>query len=272
MTWSIARDIYCVTNVLTIVGLTLYFQEWDLRVFLLLTVCSFGFSLTALLLLLGLLHALAITRTSPVLCWSILLLALPFISFFPFLLFGISLFSEMHLFAMCAAYIGLLPFCDRIQLFSKTITMKPIKRLLLLFMVCLFLSGLTAIPIEPQLQLLQKLLPAEGSFAYWINTVLTGYQDMQAKYPFLLYGYDWLAFAHFVLTILFIGPYRDPVKNIWVIQFGMLACVLVLPFAFVAGHFRGIPIGWRLIDCAFGVFGFALLWVIQQKIKSLQKQ
>jgi hypothetical protein len=75
--------------------------------------------------------------------------------------------------------------------------------------------------------------------------------------------------AHFVLAILFIGPLRDPVKNIWVIQFGLIACALVIPFAFVAGHFRGIPIGWRLIDCSFGVTGFALLWIIYSKTKSL---
>jgi hypothetical protein len=96
------------------------------------------------------------------------------------------------------------------------------------------------------------------------------FNEVSVQHPFLFYGYDWLAFAHFVLAILFIGPYRDPIKNIWVIRFGMIACVLVIPFAFIAGHFRGIPIGWRLIDCSFGVFGFVLLQTILKRIRQIE--
>lgn len=147
--------------------------------------------------------------------------------------------------------------------------LKLIKRLLLFFILALFISGLTAIPVDAQLSLLTKYTTGGTVLHSWLEKVLFAYKEVNSKYPFLLYGYDWLAFAHFVLAILFIGPYKDPVKNIWVIQFGLIACVLILPFAFVAGHFRGIPIGWRLIDCSFGVFGFALLWTIYSKTKSL---
>ena len=147
--------------------------------------------------------------------------------------------------------------------------MKTIKRLLLLFMVCLFISGLTAIPVEPQLNFLLQNLQKGTSLHGWIEKVLTSYREVNSSYPFLLYGYDWLAFAHFVLAILFIGPYKDPLRNTWVIRFGMIACVLVIPYAFIAGHFRGIPFGWRLIDCSFGVFGFLLLWIIYRKILNL---
>lgn len=147
--------------------------------------------------------------------------------------------------------------------------MKTIKRLLLLFIVALFISGLTAIPVEAQLSFLLNHTSKEAALYAWIDKVLSAYREVNTAHPFLLYGYDWLAFAHFVLAILFIGPYKDPVKNIWVIQFGMLACVLVLPFAFIAGHFRSIPTGWRLIDCSFGVFGFALLFIIYKKIQTL---
>jgi hypothetical protein len=55
-----------------------------------------------------------------------------------------------------------------------------------------------------------------------------------------------------------------------VVQFGLIACVLVIPFAFVAGAFRDIPYGWRLIDCSFGVFGFLLLWLIYTKTITLK--
>ena len=147
--------------------------------------------------------------------------------------------------------------------------LNTIKRLLLLFIVALFVSGLTAIPVDAQLSFLLKHLSAGTSLHLWIDKVLIAYREVNSNHPFLLYGYDWLAFAHFVLAILFIGPYKNPVKNIWVIEFGLIACALVIPYAFVAGHFRGIPIGWRLIDCSFGVFGFAILWVIYSKTKSL---
>lgn len=148
---------------------------------------------------------------------------------------------------------------------------KTIRRLLLLFITILFLSGLTAIPVDPELSFLLKFFPPDSSMHGWLNKVLLAYRDVNEQYPFLLYGYDWLAFAHFVLAILFIGPYREPVKNIWVIEFGLIACVLVFPLAFIAGHFRGIPFGWRLIDCSFGVFGFILLWICYRKIKMMVK-
>lgn len=147
--------------------------------------------------------------------------------------------------------------------------MKTIKTLLLLFIICLFISGLTAIPVDPQLNFLLAHLSKGTALYVWIEKVLLAYREVNTAHTFLFYGYDWLAFAHFVLAILFIGPYKHPVRNIWVIQFGMIASVLVIPFAFIAGHFRGIPIGWRLIDCSFGVFGFALLYFIYTKIKTL---
>ena len=137
------------------------------------------------------------------------------------------------------------------------------------FIVALFVSGATAIPIDGELNLLLRLVPGNSVLSYWLAKVLSAYTATKQQYSFLLYGYDWLAFAHFILAILFIGPYKNPVKNIWVIEFGLIACVLIIPFAFVAGAFRSIPVGWRLIDCSFGVFGFALLWYCYSKLKQI---
>ena len=117
--------------------------------------------------------------------------------------------------------------------------------------------------------MLLEYVPTGGGLHYWLSRVLYAYVETKQKYPFLLYGYDWLAFAHFVLAILFIGPYKDPARNIWVIEFGLIACALVIPFAFIAGYFRGIPLGWRLIDCSFGVFGFAVLWYCYSQLKKI---
>lgn len=144
-----------------------------------------------------------------------------------------------------------------------------IRRLLFIFIVILFLTGLTAIPIDFELNALLNIVSVDGMLYQWLDKVLRSYIEVKKNAPFLLYGYDWLAFAHFVLAILFIGPYKDPVKNIWVIEFGLIACVLVLPLAFIAGNLRGIPIGWRLIDCSFGVLGFIPLCICYRKAKQL---
>lgn len=143
-----------------------------------------------------------------------------------------------------------------------------IRKLLLFFMAALFLSGLTAIPIDFELLLLLKIVSSQSLFHNWLQKVLSAYQNVKHDTPFLIYGYDWLAFAHFILAILFIGPYKDPVKNSWVIEFGLIACILVFPLAFIAGYYRGIPLGWRLIDCSFGVFGFIPLWICYSKSKT----
>jgi hypothetical protein len=150
--------------------------------------------------------------------------------------------------------------------------LRLIRILLLFFMLMLFFSGATAIPIDTELNFLIRLVPNETAVHAWFLKVASAYIEVKKKQPFLLYGYDWLAFAHFILAILFIGPYRDPVKNIWVIEFGLISCALILPLAFIAGPFRGIPLGWQLIDCSFGIFGAIPLWICYQKTKLLAKE
>lgn len=147
------------------------------------------------------------------------------------------------------------------------IEIKVIRRWIGFFAIVLFLSGFTAIPVDPELSMMIKIFSPHSAIYYWLQKVLSAYRNVNSQYPFLLHGYNWLAFAHLVLAILFIGPYRDPVKNIWVIEFGMIACVLVIPLALIAGYFRHIPIGWRLIDCSFGVLGFVPLGICYKKIK-----
>jgi hypothetical protein len=149
-------------------------------------------------------------------------------------------------------------------------TEKNIRHWIIFFMIVLFLSGLTAIPLETELEFVSGFFPMGSPIGNWIDKVYSALQDTNAKYPYLAYGYDWLAFAHFVLAILFIGPYKNPVKNKWVIEFGMIACVLIIPFAIVAGHYRGIPFMWRLIDCSFGVVGLIPLGICLKKIKQLE--
>ena len=146
-----------------------------------------------------------------------------------------------------------------------------IRRCLLFFMVCLAASGLTAIPVEWELSSLLPFVPFPSAVGRWLDQVLTAIHHVSANYPFLFYGYDWLAFAHFLLAILFIGPYRNPVRNKWVIEFGMYACLLVVPFALIAGHFRGIPWYWQLADCSFGIIGLLPLAIAYRKTLVLEE-
>jgi len=141
-----------------------------------------------------------------------------------------------------------------------------------LLMVGLLLSGVTAFPIERELNWLTAGIPsdAEGVLG-WLLRVREGITMMYAHYPWIAYGTDWLAFAHLILAGLFVGPWRDPVRNLWVIEFGLLACLGVLPLALICGPIREIPFYWRLVDCSFGVFGFVPLWLARGWALTLEK-
>jgi hypothetical protein len=142
-------------------------------------------------------------------------------------------------------------------------TLRRIRGLTLLFMAGLVASGLTAIPLESELACATKWFgpPATGSVAAWLTRVSAGVSETGSRFPFLAYGTDWLAFGHFVIALAFVGALRDPVRNRWLYQFGLIACVLVVPYAVGFGSVRGIPAGWRLVDCSFGVAGFLPVWL-----------
>lgn len=154
-----------------------------------------------------------------------------------------------------------------------------IKILTWIFILGLVFSGATAIPLQSELGLAAKCLgvtrksPSEvpPGFTRWIIDVRNAVRDTKTKYPFLAYGTDWLAFAHLVIAVAFIGALRDPVRNIWLFTFGMIACAMVVPYAFIFGGLRGIPLGWRLIDCSFGVLGFIPLWLCRRWARELEK-
>jgi hypothetical protein len=57
------------------------------------------------------------------------------------------------------------------------------------------------------------------------------------------------------------GAIRDPVRNIWVVEFGIIACLAIVPFVLVFGRLRGIPWFWQCVDMSFGLFGLVPLWV-----------
>lgn len=136
------------------------------------------------------------------------------------------------------------------------------------FIIGLVFSGATAIPLVTELDLLVKWFGMESqtsstatsTLARWLLTTREALQDTATRHPLLFYGTDWLAFGHFVIAVATLGVLRDPVRNRWVFDFGLIACAMVIPFALVFGAVRGIPFWWRLIDCSFGIFGAIPLW------------
>jgi hypothetical protein len=147
-------------------------------------------------------------------------------------------------------------------------TINKVRILLILFIVMLVLSGITAFPLRTEtafLNLHKDIFPAFMSS--WIEQV---YQAIAQTPDLILYGTDWLAFAHLVIALFFIPVYINPVKYKVNLVIAMAACGAVLILAFVCGPLRGIPIFHRLIDCSFGLIGFIPLFVAYKKISQLE--
>jgi hypothetical protein len=163
---------------------------------------------------------------------------------------------------------------------SISIHLRRVRLWLAVFMAGLVVSGITAFPLEGELRLLLHILqsgairPAAAAFHLlpWIERVSSALRTTNAAYPFLAYGTDWLAFAHLAIAIAFIGPFIDPVRNKWVVTFGLIACAGVIPLALIAGQARGIPLGWRLIDCSFGIIGALPLLICRRSIRVLERR
>jgi len=148
---------------------------------------------------------------------------------------------------------------------------KRIKSWILLFIVFLIISGITAFLIETELSIFMAHSSSFPLFVQnWLSIIYHAVKETNAEYPYLSFGTDWLAFAHIVIATVFIGPLKDPVRNIWVIQFGMIACVMIFPLALIAGPIRHIPFYWQLVDCSFGVLGIIPLYITYKLIKQLE--
>jgi hypothetical protein len=167
----------------------------------------------------------------------------------------------------------------REALMSERQRLSRIRIWLWLFVAGLLLAGITAFPLEWESRVLSQWLHGSGAWAgdafpamrAWINQVRYGFAVSYHRYPWLAYGTDWLAFGHITIAVAFAGPIRDPVRNKWVVQFGMIACILVIPLALICGPLRGIPAFWTPIDCSFGVVGVIPLLLAARQIRALER-
>lgn len=145
-----------------------------------------------------------------------------------------------------------------------------IRGLIIFFMVASVLSGITAFPVESELAWLLRHPSIIPSFAEsWLQTCYDGIKATNTNYPMLAYGYDWLGFAHIIIAMAFIGPLKNPVRNVWVIDWGILSCIAVIPMAFIAGPARYIPFFHIFIDCSFGIIGIIPLLICKNLIKKI---
>jgi hypothetical protein len=154
--------------------------------------------------------------------------------------------------------------------------LRSIRRWLAVVILGLFLSGVTAFPLQHELALITRvtahfhLAQHAPELNTWLNRVYFALADTNAHYPFLAYGTDWLAFAHLVIAVAFIGPWIDPVRNKFFLTFGFISCAGVPLLALIAGPIRGIPLYWRFIDCSFGVFCCLCLLVLHRRVHQLE--
>jgi hypothetical protein len=159
---------------------------------------------------------------------------------------------------------------------NNTKTLQMIRFWLVIFLLGLIASGVTAFPLTWELGILSRLLGIPDNadpntltgLSHWIAFVRQGLVETDTRYPFLAYGTDWLAFGHIAIAILFLPVLRDPKRFEPIIQMGIVVCALVLPLAFICGPIRGIPFYWRLIDCSFGVVGSVPLLLVLRLLKS----
>jgi hypothetical protein len=154
---------------------------------------------------------------------------------------------------------------------SEIKLLRKIRRWIAAFVVLLILSGLTAFPVQTELHFMMNTQELVPSFMkIWLYKINDGMQVIENQYPFMQYGYDWLAYSHIVIALFFIGVYKNPVQNAWVLRIGMVACMGVFILATVCGQIRGIPFFWTLIDCSFGFFGMIPLLIVERLIKKIK--
>jgi hypothetical protein len=156
--------------------------------------------------------------------------------------------------------------------------LKIIRCITVFYILSLVFWGVTAFPLQWEMDIACKILSISPDvspetytgFKFWIAHVYEGLSETNSAYPFLAYGTDWLAFSHLVIAVAFIGVYVKPVRNIWIVYFGMIACLGVIPLALICGAIREIPFYWRMIDCSFSVSGIIPLLLLRKYIKQLE--
>ena len=139
----------------------------------------------------------------------------------------------------------------------------------------LFISGVTVWPAVTELKMGVHLiwgdLATTGEFHRFLLRAIAALEDTNVRYPFLLYAHDWLAFAHIMLAILFAGAIRDPVRNKWIVQCGLIMCALVPVLGGICIPIRQLPSWWFWIDFSFAPGAALPLWIALRDIRHVEQ-
>jgi hypothetical protein len=154
--------------------------------------------------------------------------------------------------------------------------LKRAKWMLAIVVLGLVVSGVTVWPAVSELKIAVRTVWGDGESTGvlhgFVLRAIEGLESVEADYPFMLYAHDWLAFAHIVLAILFAGAVRDPVRNIWVVQCGLIMCVLIPVLAGICISIRGLPLRWFWIDFAFAPAAGVPLWIALRDIRRAEAE
>jgi hypothetical protein len=138
----------------------------------------------------------------------------------------------------------------------------------------LFVSGVTIWPVIWELKTAVKVVWGDTTPTLAIHkfvlTAIDGIQEIQREQPFMIYAADWLAFALIVLSILFVGAMKDPVRNIWVVKFGLLCCFLSPILAIICIPIRQMPLSWFWCDFIFTPLAALPLWIAWRDLKKAE--
>ena len=133
-------------------------------------------------------------------------------------------------------------------------------RLPLIIFIMLLIPGISVFALPMQVKFAMVFLDYLPSFMQaWLLTVEEGVNAVESNYPFLLYGFDWLAYGHVAIAIFFIPAIKNPTAHITIINSGIIICTLMIPFVLVSGAVRYIPFWWRAGECIFAIIGILLL-------------
>lgn len=96
---------------------------------------------------------------------------------------------------------------------NPTAALFRFRAVILLFIMGLVASGVTAFPLLLELRMLANALGVGAlqspvgttGLTFWILTVRLGLEQTYTNYPWVAYGTDWLAFGHLIIAGFFIA-------------------------------------------------------------------
>ena len=131
--------------------------------------------------------------------------------------------------------------------------------------------------VEPEIVWINETFGTQSSFGQslpavgqWIEVLELSITDTYDKYPAIAYCMDYLALSQLVIAIFIAGAIKDPARNIWIINASLMSCIIMIPFAYLSGHFRGIPSFWVTVDSSFAIAGIIPLLIAKHYINIIK--